>query len=83
MSKEHFDDDCPGCRPVILDVKTMKKFPADSMEQKTIDRVWSQTTPEVRQAFHRVTCQNSRDPKDIAIMEELSRQIGKAIEERN
>jgi hypothetical protein len=30
--------------------------------------VWEQTTLEERQAYHKVMCQNSRDPKVLALV---------------
>jgi len=42
-------------------------------------RIWNATTSEERHAFHRFTCQNSRDPQDIAVMQNLSERIQTAL----
>jgi hypothetical protein len=34
MSREKFDPECKGCRPAIIDTKTMKEFPPDHPLQK-------------------------------------------------
>lgn len=32
-----------------------------------IGKIWDETSLEVREAWHRVTCLNSRDPKDLGL----------------
>lgn len=68
MSREHQDDNCPGCKPVLVDSATGKILPDDSPEMKTLLRVWADTTIEERRAFHRVTVGNSQDPHDLDLM---------------
>lgn len=80
MSREKFNDDCPGCRPVLLDAKTRQKMPDNSPERVAILKVWNQTTRDEREAFHRVTCDNSRDPSDIAVIQSLSKRFEKALQ---
>lgn len=81
MSLKYFEDDCPGCRPVLLDFNTMKAMPEDSKEMQAVLAVWGKTTVEERQAFHRFTCQNSRTPGDIEVMKSLSDKISKTLKE--
>lgn len=83
MSKEQFNDDCPGCKPVIgsiVDGK-MKTLPADSPIQAAVDRMWAKTSFEERKAFHNFTCLNSRDPAVMAVMERLNAQIQKELDD--
>lgn len=65
MSIERFDDECPGCRPAMVDVKTGLSFADDSIEMKTVNRLWGETSLQERRAWHRVTCQNSRALVDV------------------
>jgi hypothetical protein len=65
MSRERFDDECSGCRPAMVNMETGKLFPDDSVEMTTINRLWGETTLQERQAWHRVTCQNSRALVDV------------------
>lgn len=65
MSREHFDDACPGCRPAMADAKTGKLLADDSIEMQTVNRLWGETTREERLMWHRFTCQNSRALVDV------------------
>jgi hypothetical protein len=77
MSIKVYQDDCPGCRPVALDPTTGKVLPDDHPLMQRILRAWGQTTREQREAWHRVTCQNSRDERDM----KLARQFISAIQQ--
>jgi hypothetical protein len=68
MSLAKFDDECPGCRPAILDVKTGKVLPdEDPLMQKMLG-IWQKTTLGEREAYHRVMCLNSRNRTDLFIV---------------
>jgi len=67
MSRALFNDECPGCRPAMVDVKTKRVFADDSVEMTIVNRLWSETTIDERRAWHRVTCQNSRSLVDVQI----------------
>ncbi len=75
MSSAEFEDDCPGCRPILLDVKTGKPFAADTPEMKVIEHVWSGTSKGERQAFHAFTCQSSRALHHLAIAKSIAEKI--------
>ena len=77
MSKEVFNDDCPGCRPAVIDVKTGKVMGPETPLMQVVNAVWAKTTREQREAFHNVCCHNSRTPKDL----ELAGRIFKDIQE--
>jgi hypothetical protein len=79
MSHDKFDDTCKGCPPAILDVTTGLKLSDDHPVMQAVNRVWEGTTSEEREAFHRVCCQNSRDPKDLAVMKMVADRIQKSI----
>jgi len=79
MSHDCFDDECPGCRPAMVDVKTGRLLADDSVEMKTVRRIWSGTTLKERQAWHRFTCQNSRSIVDIQIVKAFSDRLEAAL----
>jgi hypothetical protein len=69
MSFQKFDDNCPGCRPAILDPQTGRVLPDDDPLMVKMLSVWEETTLGERQIYHRVMCQNSRDPLDLFIVQ--------------
>jgi len=50
---------------------------------RIVNQVWSQTTLAERQAFHRVTCNNSRLPDDLRLTQGIVKRIQAAIAARN
>jgi len=68
MSREVFDDNCPGCRPAILDPITKRVLPEDDPIMVKMLEVWAGTTLQEREMYHRVMCLNSRDPLDLFIV---------------
>jgi hypothetical protein len=66
MSREQFQDDCPGCRPVgtNLDGTPLPKNHALNVALSTL---WENTDRPTKAAFHRCTCLNGRDPADLAL----------------
>jgi hypothetical protein len=79
MSRETFNDNCPGCKPVILDPTTLKPFPYLSREMVAVRKAWETTTLEERAAFHDFTCLNSRDPNVLKLVEAINHKIEKAL----
>lgn len=69
MSKEKFQDDCPGCRPSIVNTETGEPCPEDHPVMRAINKVWEKASLEEKEAFHRVTCDNSRAKEDLALMD--------------
>jgi hypothetical protein len=86
MSREKHDDNCRGCMPAVLDPKTGKVLPDTHWIMKAIYSVWNQTTLEEREAFHHVTIDNSRDPKEMELFTTLGTKFQEAMifaEEQN
>jgi hypothetical protein len=75
MSWEAFDDQCPGCRPCLIDATTRQPVPDDTPIMQAVLRIWQKTTRLEREAFHRVTCLNSRQPTDLLIIQSLGQRI--------
>lgn len=79
MPREYFDDECPGCRPAMMDVKTGRPFADDSAEMKVVNHLWGETTAEERRAWHRVTCQNSQSLVDLRIAKAFTDRVQDAL----
>ncbi len=77
--RDRFDDECPGCRPAMVDVKTGLPLADDSIEMTTVNRLWRETTLEERRAWHRFTCQNSRSPADMKFAVTFADRVGDAF----
>jgi hypothetical protein len=80
MSRARFDNECEGCRPALIDEATRMVFPDDSPPMRAIMRVWERTTVQEREAFHRFTCLNSRDPADLEVMRSITERFAKAAQ---
>ena len=79
MSWKAFDDECRGCKPALMDVKTGKVLPDSSPSMKIILQLWSETTLAERQAWHRVTCQNSRSLIDLQFAKDFTDRVQRAL----
>jgi hypothetical protein len=75
MSQKQFDDNCPGCRPVLIDPVTGTKFEDSHPIMQMVDRVWAATTRQEREAFHNVCCNNSRKQSDMEQMSAIVQKI--------
>ena len=79
MSREKFDDNCPDCRPILMDVDTGQRMPEDSPEMRVVLALWDETTLIEREAWHRVTCQNSQLSSDLRLTENFTKRIRQAL----
>jgi len=79
MSYQEHQDDCPLCRPAVIDVNTNRVLSDDAPIMKAILGVWAGTTLEERQAFHRFTCLNSRETVDMNLMAGLQQRMAIAM----
>ncbi|HSX22866.1 MAG TPA: hypothetical protein VLE97_08855 [Gaiellaceae bacterium] len=79
MPLHRFDDECPGCRPAMMNIKTRQLYADDSIEMITVNRLWAQTTVEERKAWHRVTCKNSRSLVDLSVAQAFADRIEAAL----
>ncbi len=71
-----FSDECPGCRPAMMDLQG-KMLPDDHPAMQAVNRAWLRTTLAQRQAFHRCTCLNSRDPVDLGLVKTFLDSVNK------
>ena len=79
MSYQFFSDDCPGCRPAMLNLTTGEAIPESDPMMQIVLAVWARTSRKEREVFHRVTCQNSRVPSDVRIFQQLGMRIQTAL----
>ena len=79
MSRRIFDDNCPGCRPAIVDTRTGKVLPDSAPEMSAALAVWGRASPREREAFHAVCCLNSRDAADLGPAAALVERIKQAL----
>lgn len=79
MSIEHYDEDCPGCRPAMIDPETGQKLPAEHPAMRAILSVWDTATPDEKRAFHDVCCNNSRVAEDLGLVDGLRQRMQEAI----
>jgi hypothetical protein len=82
MEDHEFCDECPGCRPALIDAETGKLMAKDSPIMKTVNRVWDkETTFAQRKGFIEVTLKNSRNPHEMKLFWEVSNKIQDALKE--
>jgi hypothetical protein len=81
MTLEAHDDDCPGCKPALLNIDTGEPEPDNSPIMQVVFGIWDTLTLAERQAWHRVTCQNSREPADMRVAKSFAETIQKALGE--
>lgn len=67
MPTDEYSDDCPGCRPCLVDMTSGQPLSEDAPGVKALNAAWAKTSKETRQAWHAVTCKNSRDPEHLAL----------------
>lgn len=71
MSIEAFDENCKGCQPVILDANSGQALPPEHPAVQAVMRAWSALPKTDKQAWHEFTCQNSRSPQIMAVIERI------------
>jgi len=76
---EEFEDDCPECRPALIDTQTGQVLPEDHPTMRAVMRVWKDTSLAGRRAFHAFTCLNVRDPEIMGFIQSFNERIRRAI----
>jgi len=79
MSWSAFDDECTGCKPSMMDVETGLVLPDHAPPMKIVLRLWGETTLAERQAWHRVTCLNSRSLVDVQLAKNFMDRVQAAL----
>lgn len=77
-----YDDNCEGCQPALMDMKTGKAMAKDHPVMIAVRKAWMEkTTLAERRATSKVWMGQSTNPKDIEIMERVGKIIQAAIAE--
>lgn len=80
MSMEHFENGCDGCRPVLIDPESKTSLPDDHPLMQAVLNVYNAASLEEKEAFHNLTCLNSRDPSVMTHVSALSRRFQDAMQ---
>jgi hypothetical protein len=75
VSWEAYEEDCPDCRPAMVDMKTGQVMPDDAPMMRFVLEVFKGLTLAEKQAWHRFTCQNSRAPADLKVIESITQKL--------
>lgn len=80
-SNHEYDENCPGCQPVLFDIK--KQQPMDEKEpvMAVVLAAFKACSMIQKRAWHRVVVGMSQNEKDKQIMIEVSQVIQKAMTE--
>lgn len=78
MSREHFDDDCPSCKPILLDIQTSQPLPDDNPIMVVVLAIWKAATPGERKAFHDICCMNPHDTQAQLLAKRLTDRMADA-----
>lgn len=80
MEDHEFCDNCPGCRPAMLDVEANKPVSRDDPKMQIVDRIWdNETTYAERKAFIEVTLKNSRLPNELKLAQRVIYKIQEGL----
>ncbi len=75
MSKEQYDDNCEGCKPVIIDPETGEPLSASHPVMEVVQKIFTDLSREHKESFHRFCCLNSRAPEDLAAIQHIQQKI--------
>jgi hypothetical protein len=75
LSRLIFSDDCPGCRPAMIDMQTGRPLSDDDPVMQAMNDVWAKTTYAERQSFHRFTCLGSMEPVDLMTIRAIQKRM--------
>lgn len=79
MSWKEFEENCAGCRPCVIDLKTGRPMDPDTEIMRAVNSVWEGATIQEKRAFHNVTCNNSKRDEDVEPALELTYRIQKEL----
>ena len=79
MSLERFQENCRGCKPVLISFETGTAMPDDHPAMKAIFGVWDQLSKLEKEAWHAFTCQNSREPQVLDAVNRLNQKFQAAL----
>jgi hypothetical protein len=78
MSRERFEENCEGCKPVIIDMQG-HRLPIDSPPVQALRKLFETQPLAVKRAWHAITCRNSRKAKDLKRIEPFQRAMEETL----
>ena len=81
MSQKLYNDDCPGCRPALVDLQTGTVLADDHPAMVKAREAWKTTSLACRIAFHNVTCNNSRRALDLRLAQQYIYKLHRLMNE--
>lgn len=79
VSWTEYQEECIGCQPVLVNVKTHQPYPTESPEMQAVLTVFNAASREEKVAFHNVTCNSSTSPGDGVAFRQLTARIQAAL----
>jgi hypothetical protein len=80
MEDHEFCDNCPGCRPAMLDLQTNEPVPHNDPKMHIVNRIWdNETTYAERKAFIEVTLKNSRLPNELKLAQRVINKLQEGL----
>lgn len=67
MSRETYQEGCKGCDPVVINMLTGKRLPANHPMVVATLKVWNTFNSREKEAWHEFTCGNSKEPQVQAV----------------
>ena len=82
MRWEQYNDNCPWCRPCLIDKKTRRPLPDNHPTMRIMLRVWNEASRAERAAYHRFMCQHSRLRSDVTAVDLICARVRQARREQ-
>ena len=81
MEDHEFCDNCPGCRPAMLDMQTNQPLDNDNPIMVVVNDIWdNNTTYAQRRAFIEFTLHNSRESYVVKLTAEVQNKLQSVLE---
>jgi len=78
-----YDENCEGCQPAMMDIKTGEVLPNDHPSMVIVLAHFKTLSLADRRAWHRVCVQSSQNEKDLDIARKISFDIAQALTEQD
>lgn len=80
MAWTRHDEECSACRPTVINTTTGEMLPDTDPRMQAVMTVWDSMPLAGKEAFHRFTCLNSREPFDVLVVRGMQSAIRKEME---
>lgn len=75
----HYDENCPGCRPAMIDVKTGKRMASNHPVMLAVLSVYDNATLEERRALHKLWVDSDQSEENMRIAGPVIQRIQNAV----